>query len=312
MRSILLFLVSILLPLAVQGQESFWLGEYKQASELSKEKNQPLLIAFLGDKECPWSQKWDMEVLNSPAFEQLASQQFILLRSQEGPLAKRYHVKQYPLLLLLDGQGEVVARISHLPLPAQESAAYIKELFFDFQFIKMSIADHYLKQMGFEQLKTLFQKVTHLENGYFKEQVLEEGLKKDRGAFFLMQQYVSVIEKEKMKERRVQRLRRRILERDPKNEHGTHLKVALTDFQVLSKKDKAHKAVRPLLEYVQKFGKQDKDNLWKVEMMLAQYLFSQKLIKEALHHATLSYEAAPEAQRHAVTESINYFKTHGK
>src|SRR5262249_6006006 len=155
------------------------------------------------------------------------------------------------------------------------------------------IADHYLKQMGFEQLKTLFQKVVRLENDYFKQQVLDEGLKKDKGAFFLMQQYAALIEKEKMKERSVQRLRRRILERDPKNEHGTHLKVALTDFQVLSKKLKPHKAVKPLLEYTQKFGKQDRENLWKIEMMLAQFLFSQKLIQEALFHASLSYEAAP-------------------
>ncbi|HSX12343.1 MAG TPA: thioredoxin family protein [Rhabdochlamydiaceae bacterium] len=312
MKYVLLFLAAILLPLGVQGQESFWLEEYKTAAHLSKEKNHPLLIAFLGSEECPWSQKWDAEILNSPEFKQLLDQNFVLLKNQDRQIAKRYHVAQYPLLILLDGQGELVAKISHLPLPACESAALIKELFFDFQFIKLSIADHYLKQMGFEQLKTLLQKVTRLENGHFKEQVLEEGLKKDRGAFFLMQQYASLIEKEKIKERHIQRLRKRILERDPKNEHGTHLKVALTDFQVLSKKSKPLKAVKPLLEYVQKFGKQDRENVWKVEMMLAQFLFSQKLIKEALLHASLSYETAPESERATIAQSIDYFKTHGK
>ncbi|HSX04365.1 MAG TPA: thioredoxin family protein [Rhabdochlamydiaceae bacterium] len=306
----LLFFFAIIFPIIVQGQQAIWLEDYKKAVELSKEKNSPLLIVFLGPEECPWSQKLDADILSAPEFQEGLSQDFILLKTHDVQFAKKLHLKEYPMIALSDFQGETLAKMHYLPLSAGDFSLYIKELFFDFQLIKMAVGNQYLRQMPFEQLKTLFQKALRLENSHFKELILEEGLKKDKGAFFLMQHYASSIEKEKIKERRIQRLRKRILERDPKNEHGTHLKIALTDFQVLSKKSKPHKAIKPLLEYTQKFGKQDRENLWKVEMMLAQFLFSHDLLKEALFHASLSLDTAPEDKRGEVSESIEYFKTH--
>jgi protein disulfide-isomerase len=303
-----LFFALILLPMALRGQEGIWLHEYKKALEISKEKNRSILMVFLGPDKCPWSQKLEGDVLNEEAFVEPLGQDFILLKVSDAQLAKKYHLKEWPAMVVVDPQGELVAKFQYLPLSALELAAYIKEVFFDFQLIKMSINHHYLKQIPFEQLKTLFQKALRLGNNHFKEVILEEGLKKDRGAFFLMQQYLSVIEKQKLKT--VQKLRKKILDRDPKNEYGTHLKIAVAEFQVLTKKVKPHRAIKPLLEYTQKFGKQDKENIWKVEMMMAQFLFSQKLIREALFHASLSYDAAPDGEREGVSQSIEYFKSH--
>ncbi len=308
---LMLFFAAILWPFTIRGQE-VWQLDYKKAVEISKEEHKPLVAVFLNPQECPWSQKLEGDLLSSAEFTDALSQEFILLKTQNGPFAKRYHVKEYPIIALFDFQGELFAKVHDLPLPAGDFAAYIKELFFDFQLIKMAIAGHYLKQMPFEQLKTLFQKVDRLENGHFKKEILEEGLKKDRGAFFLTQQYLALIEKEKIKDSKIQKLRKRILERDPKNEHGTHLKIALADFHALAKKVKPHKAIKPLLEYGQKFGKLDQENFWKIEMMLAQFLFSRNLIKEALYHASISHDAAPEVERAELSLAIEYFKKHGK
>lgn len=307
---LLLFFAAILFPMAIRGQEAIWVENVKTAVEISSEKSKPLLIVFLGPEKCPWSQKMEGDVLNDPAFKEALSEDFVLLKVWDKQLAKKYHVTELPSMVIIDSHGEVVSKIAYLPLSAQDFTAYIKEVFFDFQLIKMSSSNHYMKHMPFEQLKTLFQKVNRLENPHFKELILQEGLKKDKGAFFLVQQYMSLIEKEKIKDRKIQRLRKQILDRDPKNEHGTHLKIALIDFQVLSKKSKPHKAIKPLLEYTQKFGKQDRDNVWKMEMMMAQFLFSHSLIKEALFHADLSLKEAPEKEKAEVSQSIEYFKSH--
>lgn len=310
---VVLIICAILSPLPIVGQEMVWMEDYKKAVEISKEKNQPLLIAFLKSNECPWSQKLECEVLNNKEFIEGISPFFILVKAPLGGglLKDKYHVKEFPLIVMVSYTGETIAKIQYLPLPPTDCTLYIKELLFDFQLLQMVIGDQHLRDLPFEQLKTLYQKAVRLENGDFKNAILEKGLKKDCGAFFLMQQYKTVIEKEKMKNPKSLKLRQKILNRDPRNEHGTHLKIALLEYQILMKKSKKpERILRPLIEYTQTFGKNDQEHLWKIEMMIAQMLFSHNFFQDALTHAKLSYEAAPETERPSVSQSIEYFKIH--
>lgn len=308
-----LFICSILFPLTIQGQETLWIEDYKKAVEIAKQKNQLLLIAFLGPDECPWSQKLDTEVLSDQEFIDELNPIFTLVKVRLGnnALKEKYQVKELPLIMLASSSGEPIARTHYLPLSSADFLSYIKELLVDFQLIKMVISDGHLKNMPFEQLKTLYQKALRLENPEFKNAIVEKGLKRDRGAFFLLQQYGSMIETGKMKDLKTLKLRHKILSRDPKNEHGTHLKIALMEYQALMKKSKKpERVLRPLFEYTQTFGKKDHENLWKIEMMIAELLFSHNFLQDAMKHATLSYEAAPETERAGISQSIEYFKTH--
>lgn len=273
-----------------------------------------MLIAFLGASDCPWSEKLETEVLNNKEFASSIISDLVIFKVHAGKdtkLKEKYEIREYPFLVLIAGSGEQIARIHYLPLSSKDLGAYLKELLFDFQLIKMSIENRYLNEMPFEQLKVLYQKAERLENEGFKAALLEKGLQRDLGGFFLMKHYISLIEKGTMHDFKVLKLRHKILGRDPKNEHGTHLKVALAEFEALMKKSKkVHRTIRPLLNYTHEFGKKDKENLWKVEMMIAEYLFTHSEVEEALLHAELSYAAAPETAQGDVARSVSYFKTH--
>jgi hypothetical protein len=63
-----------------------------------------------------------------------------------------------------------------------------------------------------------------------------------------------------------------------------------------------------LLQYVREFGKNDKANLWHIELMIAQYLFSKDAKQEALLHALASYEAAPEEKKNEIIDVVSYIR----
>lgn len=294
------FILAILAHLGLQGQESMG--------------NHPLLIAFLGPNDCPWSQKLDQEVLNDKEFIENIASDLIIFKVQFGKnsqLKEKYQIQEYPFFVLVDSTGEQIARIQYVPLSSKDFAFSIKELLYDYNFIKMAIKNDFLLEMPFEQLKLLYQKAERLENDAFKTAILEKGLQLDIGGYFLFKQYIAFMEKGTMHDFKVLKLRHKILGRDPKNEHGTHLKVAICEFETLVKKSKkVQRTLRPLMNYVHEFGKKDQENLWKVEMMIAEYLFTHNFVEEALKHAELSKVAAPESARENVSQSIEYFKAH--
>lgn len=117
----------------------------------------------------------------------------------------------------------------------------------------------------------------------------------------------------KMSDPEIKRLRKEILSRDPKNKDGAHLRLAILDFRVLSNRhkvrDNSNEAIEPLLEYVKEFKNKDKENIWQVEMMMAQYLFSRNKYELALNHAEASYETAPEIVKSEIGQTVEYMKT---
>ena len=100
------------------------------------------------------------------------------------------------------------------------------------------------------------------------------------------------------------------MQKDPGNHKGIHRELAILEFNALSKKlkkkDKPEKAIMPLVEYVRNFGAKDLENIWRVEMMMAQFLYSKNHLPEALAHAKLSLDYAPESYRSEVAQTLSF------
>ena len=72
------------------------------------------------------------------------------------------------------------------------------------------------------------------------------------------------------------------------------------------KKKQVFRAISPLLGYIHEFGKEDRENLWKVEMMVTQFLLAQNEREMALEHARASLNAAPDAVKGEIEVIIDY------
>ena len=293
--------------------------EIEKALTLSQTSSKPLLIAFIGSSWCPWSEKLESEVLRSEAFISGLKSEIVFLRIDipenfrelTGDLKQRFHIEQCPLLVLLDPSGEEISRMGYLPYSAQEFSRLMKETMADFTALKTAAQMHKLPA---QELEVLYLKAKKLGNEKYKEKFMEAGLQADKGPFFYMEKYANLIETGKKKDPQVETLRKKILAKDPKNQYGMHLRLAVLDFQGLAnkhkKKDKPLSVVEPLLGYLEKFGNQDRENSWKVQLLIAQFLFSKNELEPALEHATASYEAAPDTMKKEIAQSIDYLKSH--
>lgn len=304
-----------------------WLNDFSEAQKQAVEKEQPILIAFLGPSWCPWSDQLESEILVDQTFLASLQKEVVFLKvdipedfNREGEntlpyqqLKNKYHVDECPTLVLVGASGQEIAKLNYLPLESREFAGYIKEILADFHQVNLHAQKKSLHKLEAGELQSLYVKAGRLADTTFKKVLLHQGLKEDKGSYFLLEQYGHLLAEGHFKSPKLSKIRNKILARDPKNKQGTLLKLAIMDFEALSssvpKVAKSEKAIKPLLEYLKKFGKQDTENSWRVEMMISQYFFGKNQIEEALKHAQASLEMAPPSLKEEIHQSIDYLQT---
>lgn len=303
-----------------QRRSSAWSENYGEALTSAKTSGKVLLLAFMGAGWCPWSEKLEREILSDPAFlEPLREElQFVWLTCPEenkkcSPelqgLKTRYGVEEFPTLVLVTPYQEEMFKVGYLPLAPKEFASRLKQMVGDYRELFGRVENE--TPLTLEELEALYIKARDLKSAHYKEKLMKAGLAKDSGTFFLLEKYGELVDAGKKQE--AADLREQIIDRDPKNLKGSQLRLAIFDFQTralrLKRKDSPFTVVKPLVEYVEKFGEKDKENLWKVQMMMAQYLFAKNEVKEALSQAEASYQSAPEASKKEIAETINYLQS---
>lgn len=307
---------------AISPQETIplspiWSKNFNQAFALAQKEKKILVVAFLGDSWCPWSEKLKKDILNSPLFvksiQEVAHCAVVHLDEKETAHNKHFrevfHVDQTPSLVLFDYSQEEIARLGFLPLSAEAYADQVLELVQNFERVIAFLKDP--KSVSSEELiAQIYADAKKLSSQSYRDQILEIGLKREKGSFFILEKYAHLLDKLKFKSPLVQKTRKELMAKDPHNQMGTQLKMAVLEFQKLGLKmkgkNRVHKAISPLLDYVQKFGKEDPENLWKVEMMIAQFLSTKNEHEMALSHAKASLDAAPEIVKNEVKDVVDY------
>jgi thioredoxin-related protein len=320
-----IFLVGFLLFSAHLFSQESWSRDYAAALKSAKEQNKPLLIAFVGIDWCPWSKKLYQDVLSETAFTKALENQVVLvwvdfpdqyvkvkgLDQEYERLKSRYDIRQLPSLILATPDEKTMSVINYLPLNSTEFADYVKTSLCDYG--QLSSQMQKIAGLGEDELEKMYRSAEKLKCEEYREQIMQVGLKSTPGLFFLLEKYAEVIEGNKKERSQAKPLREQIVARDPQNERGAMLKLAVIEFETiashLKKKENPQLAIKPLLSYIETFGKKDQENLWKVEMMVAKYLFSKEKPSEALKHAQASYDVAPKEMKREISATLDFIKT---
>ena len=314
----LLFSINSFASIPLEG----WYDDFAQAQKVALEKQKPLLIAFLGPNWCPFSDKLETEVLGDEAFAKILNKEVIFCKVdipedfEQEPfigqeLKQQYDVDECPSIVLVEPKGHEIAKLEYLPIESDAFASYIKQILADYERVS-HLEKNQIKQMKVDELRYLYAKAGHLADETFKKALLDQGLRVDRGSYFLLEQYGGMLANGHFKERKLKKVRNKIIARDPHNELGCRRKLALLDFEALAsvKKPKnTETVIQPIVEYLQKFSKDDRANVWQLEMKISQYLYSQNKIEESLKHAKASLAAAPEDVQKEINQSIEYLQT---
>lgn len=122
--------------------ESAWLTDFKKAKREAARKDVPILANFSGSDWCGWCIKLDREVFEKEAFLEYAKKHLVLLHvdfparkkqpeavaEQNKALARKYGVRGYPTILLLDENGKALERTGYRRGGAEAYVKHIKGL----------------------------------------------------------------------------------------------------------------------------------------------------------------------------------------
>ncbi len=263
------------------------------------------LFFFMGSEEHPWSRKLSEEVLTKPEFTETLKEELTLIPIVcSDELEERYKVREFPTLVLVDSTGEVIYKTSYLPLEAKSFALHFKKVLKDYRELKSALSC--VETLQEEEMEGLYMKAKAL--GGSSQEILDKALKKRETPFFLLEQYAELWRTRKRTDPEIAAMRKKIEQSDPKNFKSTQLHLALIEFKALSvklkKKEDPLNPIRPLMAYLQKVD--DPENAWTIEMVIAQYLMRKNRIKEALAHAEVSRDLAPDFAKAELSETVHY------
>lgn len=319
---ICLFLATTTVSGLCSEQKLDWLKEYEQGVAASTKQKKPMILYFTGSDWCPWCFKIQDEVISDPAFVEAMKDSFIFVkidfpkrtllpeavkkRNQE--LREEFKVRTFPTVVMFDPDVGVITKMGYLDIGGQKYAEQLKNSLSEYQMIRKAL--HSTPKEWDESLEKLYEKAKHLGCQTYIKKIYDQGLARDPGPFFLLEKYAHTIQKKGVDTREISQLRSEIINRDPENIQGSHRRLAILDFQhnAEDEKNDPSQVVRPLLKYIDVYGRSDKDHLWQLEMMISQYLFSRDKVALALKHARRSYKAAPKAVRKEISDSILYLK----
>ncbi|MDD4181069.1 MAG: thioredoxin family protein [Victivallaceae bacterium] len=123
--------------------DATWLTDHKQATEIAKKDQKPILMLFTGSDWCGYCIRFDKEFFSQKAFEEFAKDDIVLLevdfprkekldadtKAQNKKLAKKYGVRGYPTIYIVDADGDVIHQSGYGEFKKSKSSEdYIKTL----------------------------------------------------------------------------------------------------------------------------------------------------------------------------------------
>ncbi|RME02536.1 MAG: DUF255 domain-containing protein [Planctomycetota bacterium] len=109
--------------------EEGWLTSIEKAQEIAKKEGKDILVDFTGSDWCGWCIRLKKEVFSTPKFKSEAPKKFVLVvldfpmrkkiskeqKAYNRKMAKKFGIRGYPTIILLDAQGRPFGRTGYRP-----------------------------------------------------------------------------------------------------------------------------------------------------------------------------------------------------
>lgn len=304
-----------------------WQTNYEAAVSQSKASSKPLLLFFTGSDWCSWCHKLEDEALNTQEFIDLAGDKFIFLKvdsplykpqdpqekAQNTQLQQRYGVRGYPMVIILDpAHNQKIGEVN----PGYRSgggkayAEYLLKLVNDYSSYQQKMGALDSTKYSGSELKELYAKSSELDLDADSARLIKAGMASSEALFFQMERYRALAGEGLNNTREAKALRQQLIAADPNNARQVPYHLAVIDFEanwVTMDKDNisTEQVVAPLAAYIEKFNGKDKENIWRLEMIISQVYLDKNDMDNALIHAQASLEAAPSTAKNEIAKAVN-------
>ncbi|MGZ3632728.1 MAG: thioredoxin family protein [Parachlamydiaceae bacterium] len=323
MRNAIYFIIAILgcvtnsLSAHSSAESIAWLTNYEQAVDKAKSESKPIILFFTGTGWCHWCNKLEKEVFDTPEFSQLAGDKYVFLKldfpqpyqpnAQNDQLKKKYKIRGFPTLIILDSTGQQqIGMTDYRPGGPRQYADHLKKMVETHSSYKEKLQRSQTQKLSGTEIRKLYQKSKELNLPNDTSHWLKIGMESELKIYFLTERYRFLAEEGLIHDKEAVAIKQQLLVLDPKNEQHVHYDVAVIEFDAYSEEKGKNKdsAVEPLLEYIHKFGTQDRGNLWRLEMIVSQVYLDKNQLTAALQHAQASYDASPVSVQNEIASAI--------
>lgn len=255
---------------------------------LSVLNGSPKVVAKFGPSTCPWSEQLKKEIWNSSSLQALLDEASIQREEAESQDKE----ESLPVLVIFASDGEEIGRLGYLLISSEKYVDLIKE----------ALSIHALSQstaeLDVQQLLHLYRKAHVLDMKKTEEKLLQEGVAKDTGVDFLIEQYAACA---KTHPRKAQKVKREIRARKP-HDAATEWEIALIAFQ--ARKERLHDLsmiALPLEKFLRDFESSYPDYAWRCHLILAEFYKDKKLAEKTRFHARKAIQGAPNDLKETIT-----------
>jgi len=123
--------IAIIAPAATATAPEGWMTDLEKGLAQAKAEEKAVLISFVGSDWCPPCIAMEREVYSKPEFVEKASEKFVLVKidiprgdqdlaEKNRPYALKYRIEGFPMIVLLDSEGEEFSRVVSTSYPTVE------------------------------------------------------------------------------------------------------------------------------------------------------------------------------------------------
>jgi protein disulfide-isomerase len=286
-----------------------WLTNYEQAVQQSKASSKPLVLFFTGSDWCGWCNKLDEEAFETADFASAAGNKFIFLKldfplysnqdqqtkAQNKELQQKFDVRSFPTVIVVDPKkNQQIGVTGYRPGGGKSFADHLNKLVNDYSGYKQKMSALDQSKYSGAALKLIYNKAKELGLALDATKVVQKGMQSDESLYFMAERYRTLADEGQMHSKEAIALKQQLLSLDPLNEKQVHYQIALVEFETYETENHATDlTVAPVVSYIEKFGSKDKDNLWRLQLLISQVYLDKNEMTSALNYAQLSYESAP-------------------
>lgn len=287
-----------------------WQTNYEQAVQQSKAASKPLVLFFTGSDWCGWCNKLDEEAFDTREFAEAAGSKFIFVKldfplysaqdpqvkAQNKELQQKFDVRSFPTVVIVDPKtNQQIGVTGYRPGGGKAFADHLLKTTNDYSGYKQKLGAMDHSKYSGRELKPLYAKAMELGLTSDANKIAKKGAASEESLFFMMEQYRFLADEGQIHSKEAVVLRQQLLNADPLNEKQIHYQVAVVDFETLSNEsDKnTESTVAPLTAYIEKFGSKDKENVWRLELLVSQVYLDKNEMEQALKYAEQCHQCAP-------------------
>lgn len=312
----------------LRGAEVVWLTNYENAVSQAKENSQPIVLFFTGSDWCTWCHKLENEALDTDEFAEEAANEFVFLKldfpmkTQQDPdlidqnkeLQQKYDVRTFPSIIILDSNEQQVGITGYRPGGGKQYAEHLKKMVEEYTSYQTDIKQVGVVKVSGTELKYLYRKAKEYNRVDDQIKIVKEGVSSDRAHFFMIERYRFLASEGHIRSKEAVSLKKHLRESDPTNRYLTHYQLACIEFDAFA--DEMNKenyspdlAVAPLVDYINRFGESDHDNLWRINMIISQVYCDQSCHQKALQYAQCAFDCAPDTTKEEIALVIENIKS---